>query len=79
MVSASNQQGALPVNAGQHAVESMGDLGAVAHLEHVKRRYWGRYVASAVIVVLLGYIALAFAHGQIEWRYVGRFLTARSI
>nr|MDW3664020.1 amino acid ABC transporter permease [Paraburkholderia terrae] len=32
-----------------------------------------------MIVVLLGYIALAFAHGQIEWRYVGRFLTARSI
>lgn len=48
-------------------------------LERVRRRYWGRYVASAAIVVVIGYIIAAFARGQIEWQYVGRFLTARSI
>ncbi|WP_179405647.1 amino acid ABC transporter permease [Burkholderia guangdongensis] len=51
----------------------------ISHLEHVRRRYWGRYAASAALVALLGYVALAFAHGQIEWRYVARFFTARSI
>ncbi|MDR5826055.1 amino acid ABC transporter permease [Caballeronia sp. LZ043] len=50
-----------------------------AKLERVRRRYWGRYVASAAIVVVLGYIVLAFARGQIEWQTVGRFLTARTI
>jgi polar amino acid transport system permease protein len=48
-------------------------------LERVRRKYWGRYVASAAIVVVIGYIVVAFARGQIEWQYVGRFLTARSI
>ncbi|WP_421375968.1 amino acid ABC transporter permease [Paraburkholderia sp. DD10] len=55
------------------------ELGSISHLEHVKRRYWGRYVASAAILALVAYVVLAFAHGQIEWRYVGRFLTARPI
>jgi polar amino acid transport system permease protein len=48
-------------------------------LERVRRRYWGRYAASAAIVVVIGYIVAAFAHGQIEWQTVGRFLTARTI
>ncbi|SAK80047.1 polar amino acid ABC transporter inner membrane subunit [Caballeronia glebae] len=48
-------------------------------LERVRRRYWGRYVASAAIVVVIGYVIAAFAHGQIEWQTVGRFLTARTI
>ncbi|WP_415749362.1 amino acid ABC transporter permease [Caballeronia sp. J97] len=48
-------------------------------LERVRRRYWGRYVASAAIVVVIGYIVAAFARGQIEWQTVGRFLTARTI
>lgn len=61
---------------GANGPEDWGDL---SQLEHVKRRYWGRYAASAVIVALVAYVVLAFAHGQIEWRYVGRFLTARSI
>ncbi|WP_164708071.1 ABC transporter permease subunit, partial [Paraburkholderia phosphatilytica] len=55
------------------------EQGGISHLEHVRRRYWGRYAASAAIVALLAYVVLAFAHGQIEWRYVGRFVTARSI
>jgi len=48
-------------------------------LERVRRRYWGRYVASAAIIVVIGYIVAAFARGQIEWQTVGRFLTARTI
>ncbi|KWC41226.1 ABC transporter permease [Burkholderia ubonensis] len=50
-----------------------------AALVRVRRRYWGRYVASVAIVAALAYIAAAFARGQIEWRVVGQFLTARSI
>ncbi|SAL03492.1 amino acid ABC transporter permease [Caballeronia ptereochthonis] len=48
-------------------------------LERVRRKYWGRYVASAAIIVVIGYIVAAFARGQIEWQTVGRFLTARTI
>ncbi|MFM0433433.1 amino acid ABC transporter permease [Paraburkholderia aspalathi] len=55
------------------------DVTDISHLVHVRRRYWGRYVASVAIIALIGYVVLAFAHGQIEWRYVARFLTARSI
>ncbi|WP_408219762.1 amino acid ABC transporter permease [Paraburkholderia dilworthii] len=51
----------------------------ITQFKHVRRRYWGRYVASAAILAVIGYVVLAFAHGQIEWRYVARFLTARSI
>jgi polar amino acid transport system permease protein len=51
----------------------------LSHLEYVRRRYWGRYVASAAIAALVGYIGFAFAHGQIEWAYVARFFTAQSI
>ncbi|ALX44738.1 amino acid ABC transporter permease (plasmid) [Burkholderia humptydooensis] len=50
-----------------------------AALVRVRRCYWGRYVASIAIVAALAYVALAFARGQIEWRVVGQFLTARSI
>ncbi|MCA3799198.1 MAG: amino acid ABC transporter permease, partial [Burkholderia sp.] len=50
-----------------------------AGLVRVRRRYWGRYVASVAIIAALAYIAAAFARGQIEWRVVGQFLTAHSI
>ncbi len=36
---------------------------------------WGRWLTAAIIVVVLAAIARAFAQGQIEWSYVGRFLT----
>ncbi len=45
----------------------------------VAERYWGRWVAVAIIMVLLAALARAFAVGQIEWNYVGQFLTAKSI
>jgi polar amino acid transport system permease protein len=55
------------------------DLGSIAHLTHVPRRYWGRYLAAALIALALLFVANAFARGKIEWSYVGKFLTAQSI
>jgi polar amino acid transport system permease protein len=40
-----------------------------------RRIYWGRWTAATVIVLVLLALARAFAHGQIEWSVVGRFLT----
>jgi polar amino acid transport system permease protein len=45
----------------------------------VPTRHWGRWLAVAVIAVLLALLARAFAVGQIEWDYVGQFLTAPAI
>ncbi|AME23726.1 ABC transporter permease [Burkholderia sp. PAMC 26561] len=47
--------------------------------EHVPRRYYGRIVSSVVVVALLAWLASAFAHGQVEWSYVVRFFTIRTI
>jgi polar amino acid transport system permease protein len=51
----------------------------IAHLKHVPRRYWGRYIAAALILAFLVFLADAFAHGKIEWSFVGKFLTVPSI
>jgi polar amino acid transport system permease protein len=51
----------------------------ISHFEHVPKRYYGRVVAGVLIVAALGWIALAFARGQVEWQYVARFFTVRSI
>ncbi|CAN7221955.1 amino acid ABC transporter permease [Variovorax sp. LjRoot290] len=51
----------------------------ISHLKHVPRRYWGRYIATTLIVVALLFVLNAFARGKIEWQYVGKFLTAQSI
>jgi polar amino acid transport system permease protein len=40
-----------------------------------RRPHWGRWVSAALIVLVLVALGRAFAHGQIEWSYVGRFLT----
>lgn len=45
----------------------------------VPRRYHGRITASAVILVLLALLVNAFAHGNIEWSFVGQFFTAQAI
>ena len=44
-----------------------------------RQLHWQRWLAAAVIVVVLAAIGRAFADGQIEWSYVGRFLTAKVI
>lgn len=40
-----------------------------------RRMHWGRWLAAAIIVALFALLARAFAQGQIEWSYVGRFIT----
>ncbi|MCY0389338.1 amino acid ABC transporter permease [Robbsia sp. Bb-Pol-6] len=42
----------------------------------VPRRYWGRWLAAVILVALVAGLLRAFAHGDIEWGTVGRFLTA---
>jgi polar amino acid transport system permease protein len=44
-------------------------------LPAARRMHWGRWAAVAAIVAVLALLARAFANGQIEWAYVGRFLT----
>jgi polar amino acid transport system permease protein len=71
MLSASNDRPSASGNA-----DSFSDI---SHFEHVPRRYYGRYLASVVILVIVAYVVVAFARGQIDWTVVGRFLTAKSI
>ena len=41
--------------------------------------HWRRWLSAAAILVVLAAIGRAFASGQIEWAYVGRFLTVKVI
>lgn len=54
-------------------------LPEIGHLPIAKRRHWGRWTASIAILLLLALLARAFAVGQIEWVFVGRFLTVPAI
>ncbi len=45
----------------------------------VRTKRWGRWAAATILIVLLALLVRAFAKGQIEWDYVLRFLTVRSI
>ena len=52
---------------------------SIAHLRHVPRRYYGRWLAAGLIVAIFASIVHAFATGQIAWKVVGQFLTAKAI
>jgi len=52
---------------------------SIAHLTHVPRRHYGRWVASALILLVFIYVGRAFAEGQIDWKIVGQFFTAQAI
>ncbi|QFU16085.1 ABC transporter permease subunit [Microvirga thermotolerans] len=52
---------------------------SIAHLTHVPRRHYGRWIASILILLAFGYLAKAFAEGQIDWHIVGQFFTAQAI
>lgn len=56
-----------------------GDFPDLSGLAVVRPRHWGRWLAAALIVLVLLALVRAFARGQIEWRYVGRFLTVPAI
>ncbi len=47
----------------------------IAGLRIARRLHWGRWLAAALILLVLAALIRAFALGQIEWSYVGRFLT----
>lgn len=55
------------------------DLERLAGLAIVPRRYYGRWVAAAIILLLFAWVVKAFAEGQIAWKVVGQFLTAPAI
>jgi polar amino acid transport system permease protein len=44
-----------------------------------RQTHWRRWLGAAAILVVLAAIGRAFASGQIEWAYVGRFLTVKVI
>jgi polar amino acid transport system permease protein len=51
----------------------------ISRMPVARQLHWRRWLAAAAIVVVLAVIGRAFAGGQIEWSYVGRFLTVKVI
>ncbi|NDL64766.1 amino acid ABC transporter permease [Acerihabitans arboris] len=51
----------------------------LSEYQHVPQRYYGRIFFSVIILALLALLINAFAHGKIEWSFVGQFLTAKAI
>ncbi|MBE9606904.1 amino acid ABC transporter permease [Acetobacteraceae bacterium H6797] len=43
------------------------------------RRHYGRWVAVAIILLLVALLVRAFSQGDIDWKVVGQFLTVQSI
>lgn len=60
------------MTSGRALAEGFPDL---TGLPVARRTHWGRWIAASLILVVLALIGRAFAQGQIEWSYVGRFLT----
>jgi polar amino acid transport system permease protein len=52
------------------------DFGDLSELKTARRTHLGRWSAAVGMLTVLGFLIRAFAEGQIEWDYVGRFLTA---
>jgi polar amino acid transport system permease protein len=51
----------------------------ISQMTVARQLHWRRWLAAAALIVVLAAIARAFANGQIEWAYVGRFLTVTVI
>jgi polar amino acid transport system permease protein len=51
----------------------------ISDMTVARQLHWQRWLAAAAIVLVLAAIGRAFVNGQIEWSYVGRFLTAKVI
>jgi len=56
-----------------------GDFPDLSGMPVARQLHWQRWLAAAAIVLVLAAIGRAFVNGQIEWTYVGRFLTAKVI
>ncbi|SEI16099.1 amino acid ABC transporter permease [Tardiphaga sp. OK245] len=52
-----------------------GDFPDLSGMPIARQLHWQRWITAAAILLLLAAIGRAFANGQIEWSYVGRFLT----
>ena len=48
----------------------------LSSLRIARESHWGRWLTAIIILAIVVMIGRAFAQGQIEWSYVGRFLTA---
>ena len=57
----------------------LGGFPDISGLPPARQAHWGRWLAAALAVAALAALGRAFANGQIEWAYVGRFLAARAI
>ena len=57
------------------ATDLYAEIADLSGLPVARRMHWGRWLAAAIIVGLFVLLARAFAQGQIEWSYVGRFIT----
>ncbi len=68
-----------PALALQGGKDGLAPLPGIAGLLVVRRMHLGRWAAVAAMVFLLALLGRAFAQGQIEWAYVGRFLTVPAI
>ena len=64
------------MNAAERLAEGFPDL---SQMTVARQPHWMRWFTAVVILAVLAAIGRAFAKGQIEWSYVGRFLTAPSI
>jgi polar amino acid transport system permease protein len=51
----------------------------ISRMPVARELHWRRWLAAAAILVVLAAMVRAFAGGQIEWSYVGRFLSAKVI
>jgi polar amino acid transport system permease protein len=71
-----NQNQAEQLQAERRKSENTFDI---TQYEHVPRRYYGRIFFATLIIVALAGLARAFANGQIEWSYIGQFLTSEAI
>ncbi|MDB5504764.1 MAG: transporter permease [Tardiphaga sp.] len=60
------------MSASERLAEGFPDL---SRLPVAAQLHWRRWLTAALILVVLAAIGRAFANGQIEWSYVGRFLT----
>jgi polar amino acid transport system permease protein len=64
------------MNAAERLTEGFPDL---SQMTVARQPHWMRWFTAVVILAVLAAIGRAFANGQIEWSYVGRFLTAPAI
>lgn len=53
--------------------------GEIAHLRHIPRKNYGRWIAAVLILLAFAWVVKAFAEGNIEWRVVGEYFTAKAI